>query len=117
MQHSTWNSQVILLLSLLMTFSLGATEPPPLLEPVPDGAPELKTPDDPNALPEVTIVRRVEGTIEEYRLHGRLYMVRVIPKRGFPYFLVDSDGDGSLDQRFNDLDTGLAIPAWVILQW
>jgi hypothetical protein len=30
---------------------------------------------------------------------------------------VDSDGDGSLETRYSDRQSGLAIPAWVLLRW
>ncbi len=87
------------------------------LEPIPDGSPtggvEQSVP-----APEVTIRRRGdEGTIEEYRAGGVLYMVKVNPAKGVSYYLVDSDGNGSLETRFNDLESGLAIPAWVLLRW
>ena len=91
---------------------------PPELEPVPDGPPGAEeTQGDITREPEVTIRRRAEDTIMEYRVNGRLYMVQIVPRKGIPYFLVDTDGDGNLDTRYNDLDEGLAIPAWVILSW
>lgn len=92
--------------------------PPPDLEPVPDGPPGTEESQGENPpQPEVTIRRGTADTIKEYRVNGRLYMIQVIPKKGIPYFLVDTDGDGSLDAHYNDLDNALAIPAWVILSW
>ena len=44
-------------------------------------------------------------------------MVKVNPAKGASYYLVDTDGDGSLETRFNDLASNLAIPAWVLLRW
>ena len=44
-------------------------------------------------------------------------MIKVTPKKGLPYFLIDSDGDGNLETRHNDLDPGIAIPSWVLLRW
>ncbi len=67
--------------------------------------------------PEVTIVDRGEELVEEYRINGRLYMIKVIPKKGIPYFLVDSDGDGSFDVRRNELDEELLIPQWILFRW
>jgi hypothetical protein len=55
--------------------------------------------------------------IEEYRAGGVLYMIRVNPARGAPYYLVDTDGDGNLETRFNDLAGGLLIPAWILFRW
>jgi len=35
--------------------------------------------------------------IEEWRVNGRLHTVKVTPARGPVYYLVDSDGDGQID--------------------
>ena len=59
---------------------------------------------DPNAPPPVPAnaaeSTRTEATgdvVTEYRVNGALAMVRISPKRGPVYYLVDSDGDGHLD--------------------
>lgn len=67
--------------------------------------------------PEVTIINRGENLVEEYRINGQLYMIKVIPKKGIPYYLVDSDGDGSFDVRQNELDEELLIPQWILFRW
>ncbi len=67
--------------------------------------------------PEITIIRRGRETIEEYRINGRLYMIKITPRKGIPYFLVDADGDGDFEVRQNELDEELRIPQWVILRW
>ena len=53
---------------------------------------------------------------EEYRAGGRLYMVKITPKRGFPYYLVDTDGDGIMDMRHHD-PTDISIPQWRLFSW
>lgn len=35
--------------------------------------------------------------IEEYRIAGQLTVVKITPRRGPTYYLVDSNGDGKLD--------------------
>ena len=35
--------------------------------------------------------------IEEYRVAGQLRVVKITPRRGPTYYLVDSNGDGKLD--------------------
>lgn len=98
--------------------ALAQESAPANLQPVPDGAPEAQVePGSETRQPEVTIRRRGEGVIEEYRVNGRLYMVRVVPRRGVPFYLIDSDGDGQLDVRRNDLDDGLMVPSWVLFSW
>lgn len=66
--------------------------------------------------PQVTITKKNEQTIEEYRVGGKLYMIKVIPKHGKPYYLVDDQGDGRF-VRQEGLDTGLRPPRWVIHRW
>ncbi len=67
--------------------------------------------------PEVTIIQREHDTIEEYRIQGRLYMIRVVPRRGVPYYLVDTDGDGHLETRRNEMTEDLLIPNWTLFRW
>ena len=67
--------------------------------------------------PEITIKQGSAGTLEEYRINGQLYMVKITPKKGPPYYLVDSDGDGDLETRRSDLDPELAIPQWTLFRW
>jgi len=67
--------------------------------------------------PEVNIIKRKDKTVSEYRLNGRLYMVKITPKVGKPYYLIDRDGDGDLETRRSDLDPVLHAPQWVIFSW
>lgn len=73
--------------------------------------------EDESLEPDVTIVQRKDATIEEYRLNGRLYMVKVIPFVGKPYYLVDNDGDGLMEGRVSDLKRDPLVPQWVIFSW
>lgn len=61
----------------------------------------------------VTITKKRDLTIEEYRVGGRLYMIKITPAHGKPYYLVDDRGDGRF-ARQNPLDFGLRPPQWVI---
>lgn len=63
--------------------------------------------------PEVTITKKDGKTIEEYRMGGKLYMIKITPKVGPPYYLVDSKGDGKFSRQ-ESLDSGLRPPQWVI---
>ena len=88
------------------------------LEPVP-APPQLPDPlvSGESIEPEVTIIRKDDATIEEYRVNGRLFMVKITPLVGKPYYLLDNDGDGQLEARMNDLVQGFTVPQWVILSW
>lgn len=89
-----------------------AAERPSLAEPPPP-PPGIT---DPALEPQVTIVRRGEDKVEEYRVKGKLYMLKVTPPHGTPYFLVDEQGDGSWTRR-DATETGLRVPMWVILSF
>ena len=67
--------------------------------------------------PEVTIIRREDKTIEEYRINGRLYMIKVTPKNAPPYFLVDTDGNGTMESHRSALEPDIMIPQWVLFRW
>ncbi|MBF0256588.1 MAG: DUF2782 domain-containing protein [Gammaproteobacteria bacterium] len=102
---------VLLLSALLLAAPLaaydGAPPPPKLPEPVQSGQ-ELE--------PEVTIVETEEGRAYEYRANGHLYMVKIQPKVGKPYYEIDSDGDGELDTRVDD-PRQTAVPQWVLFRF
>ena len=66
--------------------------------------------------PEVTIRETWRGTIEEYRVGGRLYMVKITPRAGKPYYLLDTDGDGWPDARRRD-PLGISVPQWILYSW
>lgn len=89
----------------------------PNLQPVPEPPPpppgfEL----DPALEPQVTILKRGTDTVEEYRISGRLYMVKVTPARGAPYYMIDHKGDGRFSRQ-DGLDSGIRPPMWVIHQF
>ncbi len=67
--------------------------------------------------PEVTIIQQGSERIEEYRINGQLYMVKVVPSKGLPYYLVDSNGDGNMDMRRNDVDPDILVPRWTIFRF
>lgn len=79
--------------------------PPPLVE------------RDPALEPEVTVRTEDGRTIEEFRSQGRIYMVRVTPRHGVPYVLVDSKGDGTFTRQDNTLGPALRVPQWVLLEF
>ena len=64
--------------------------------------------------PDVTIRQEGDRTVEEYRVNGFLYAVKVTPKHGKPYFLVRADGDSNF-VRADQPD--MLIPAWEIFRW
>lgn len=108
-----------LLVALLLSASTGAfaqAQKPAGLEPVPEPPPPPPGADESVQEPQITIKKRGEDTVEEFRLNGRLYMVKVTPPHGRPYYLVDDNGSGVFSRR-DDLDSGLRVPMWVIKEF
>ena len=64
--------------------------------------------------PDVTIRQEGERTVEEYRVNGFLYAVKVTPKHGKPYYLVRADGDSNFIRSDRP---DMLIPAWEIFSW
>ncbi len=103
------------LLSLLCFAALPvlAQTPPAEEPPLPE---KIEQPPAPEAAPTVTIRKLDNGDrVEEYRLNGQLYEVRVTPRRGIPYALLDTNGDGRLDRR--DTDGDVAPVYYTLYQW
>lgn len=67
--------------------------------------------------PEITIIQQEDRTIEEYRVNGQLYMIKVTPSVGPSYYLMDTDGDGRLETRRHELDSKLLVPNWILFEW
>ena len=84
-------------------------QPLPAIPPPP---PEI-VPFDSALEPQVTIRKRDGDTIEEYRRDGRMYMIKVTPPHGVPYYLVDTQGDGNFS-RMETLDDRTRVPMWII---
>ena len=66
--------------------------------------------------PEVTITETPNEQIQQYSVHGKVYMVRITPNSGPPYYLLDLDGDGDLDVRSNNPGDNW-VPQWVLFSW
>ena len=63
---------------------------------------------------DVTIIEGEQRTIYEYRRGGMLRMVKIVPRRGKPYYLIPRDptrGVGDLEA------SGTLIPSWRIIEF
>jgi hypothetical protein len=90
---------------------------PPVLQPLPEPPPPPPGFEpDPALEPQVTIQKRGTDTVEEYRINGKLYMMKITPARGKPYYMVDHRGDGTFSRQDN-YDSGVRPPMWVIFQF
>lgn len=66
--------------------------------------------------PEVTIIKRKGATIEEFRVNGQLRYAKITPSKGPAYYMVDTDGDGLLDTRHNELKNP-PVQQWILWKW
>ena len=109
--------RIISLLLLLASLPVRAGDAP---EPIPD-PPDLPPPVESGQPmePDVTIIRKGEETIEEYRINNKLYMVKVKPIIGPAYYLLDKDGDGNMDVRrvAESGEQNMRINQWVLFSW
>lgn len=87
--------------------------PPP---PLPKRSPPTDSAAEPDTFePEVTITTRGDTTYEEHRANGKVFMIKVTPKHGKPYYLIDEEGAGQF--RRSDMEPKIAIPRWIIKSW
>jgi hypothetical protein len=118
---------VLLLLALGLPVMAQDTPPPantpPVASPAAGAEGSLEAPEvQPSPItgetvePEVTIREGQRETIYEYRVRGRVYMVKVKPQIGPPYYLTDTNGDGTLDQRSNS-PLNIDINQWILFTW
>lgn len=112
------SSRVCLLMVVLLGAAFvaaGAAEksppvPPP--PPLPKDAPVTAPPPPGESIePEITITTERDEIHEEYRYNGVLYMVKIIPAVGPPYYLVYDDRGRA---RRSDLEPDIIVPQWVI---
>lgn len=105
-----------LLLLMVVSASAGA-QSAQNAQPLPELPPPPKVQQDDGAFePQVTIIKRGSNTIEEHRINGRLFRVKVTPAGGKPYYLVDYRGDGNFT-RLDNLDSGVRPPQWVLKEF
>jgi len=105
-------SAIVCAVALLMSANVWAEpdilKPPVIPEPLRDGE---------SIEPDINIIQKKDRTIQEYSVNGKLYMIKITPTIGLPYFLMDTDGDGSFETTQHELDSGLLIPSWILLEW
>lgn len=93
-----------------------AAQQTPKLEPLPEPPPPPPGMQSDADEPQVTITRKGEDQVEEFRIKGKLYMVKVTPPHGVPYYLVDQNGEGNFIRQ-DGPGRPVAVPMWVIKRW
>jgi len=126
---ASWKVTTPMLLSALLIALLAAgwtpllaqddlEKPPPI---PPADAEEMPIPpkvQDEQLEPTVTIREEEKRLIEEYRMNGQVYMVKITPKGGIPYYYIDTDGDGRLELDMDQQALNPVQPVyWKIKEW
>ena len=102
----------VLLLATAPVWAQGDRLPLPAVPPPPPGMEAF----DAALEPEVNIIKAETETREEFRINGKLYMVKVTPAVGKPYYLVDRQGNGvMIESEINPHP--VSPPMWIIHSW
>lgn len=102
----------LLLLAALPVWAQTESQPLPAIPPPPPGMEAF----DAALEPQVTIVKSEKDSREEFRIKGKLYMIKVTPSVGKPYYLVDRQGDGNFIEA-DIAPNPVRPPMWVIHSW
>jgi hypothetical protein len=121
----SWKKMIALVVAASFLFTLGTllaqddlAKPPNIPLEVTEDEPLPPKIQDEQVEPTVTIRDEEDRQIEEYRMNGRIYMVKVTPKKGVPYYYIDSDGDGRLELDMTQQALNPVQPVyWKIKEW
>lgn len=76
---------------------------------------ELTLNDEPSKADTTTVIyQEGDNTIEEQRIKGFVYSIKVIPKVGKPYYLINSNANNG---TLNNSGPQEKIPSWTLLNW
>lgn len=92
-----------------------AVEPPAGLQPLEDIPPPIISNEENADEPQITIIKKKGETIEEYRIGGQLYMMKVTPAHGVPYYMHKEDQDGGW--LMDGPNQPLSIPKWTLFRF
>ena len=102
----------ILLLAAASAWAQNDPLPLPAVPPPPPGMEAF----DAALEPQVNIIKAEKETREEFRINGKLYMVKVTPAIGKPYYLVDRQGDGNFIES-DSFGPMTKPPMWILHSW
>ena len=69
-----------------------------------------------NIEPQVETREYENRRVEEYRVNDNLYAIKIRPKNGEPYYLIDPDGSGQMEWR-RDTNENIRVPNWSLIKW
>jgi hypothetical protein len=120
--RNIWKNSALLLALVAMQLPLlaaaetpQAKTPPADLQPLEDIPPPAITNDQNADEPQITIIKKKGETIEEYRINGQLYMMKVTPAHGVPYYMHKEDQNGGW--LMDGPNQPLSVPKWTIFRF
>jgi hypothetical protein len=118
-QSQSWKRIGVLIFTFSLAPVLAVAEEPPArreiptdLQPLEEIPPPTISADENPDEPQITIIKKKGETVEEYRINGQLYMMKVTPEHGVPYYLHKEDQDGGWVNI--GPNPPLIIPKWTI---
>jgi hypothetical protein len=103
----------VALLAAVALQAFAQNSAPPKLEPLP---PPPADSGSSVGEPAVRIPVQKGDKVEPIRKGGQIIMLKVTPKNGPVYYLIDTTGSGGW-MRLNSLDDGVRVPMWPIKTW
>lgn len=70
-----------------------------------------------NLEPEINIQQFDNREVQEYSVNDRVYMIKITPSVGSPYYLVDPDGTGEMEYKRNTVGLEVNPPQWTLFRW
>jgi len=67
--------------------------------------------------PEINIQQFDNREVQEYSINDHVYMIKITPKIGSPYYLVDPDGTGEMEYKRDTLGLEVNPPQWTLFRW
>ena len=67
--------------------------------------------------PEIKIQQFDNREVQEYSVNDRVYMVKITPSFGSPYYLVDPDGTGEMEYKRDTVGLEVNPPQWTLFRW
>ncbi len=112
LSSAPWMMLTALLIAAPASAELSSYDKAPAPPPIAEEDPAIG-----NVPPQVIITRHQNYVTREHSVNGRIRMVEVFPDFGPSYVLLDTDGDGSLDTRRNQMLPPFSPPMWRLYSW
>ncbi|WPL18881.1 hypothetical protein Thiowin_03972 [Thiorhodovibrio winogradskyi] len=72
---------------------------------------------DADIRPAVTLKQFDNRRVEEYSVNNNVYMLKITPSAGAPYYLIDQDGSGDMSWSRGPPGPNLQVPQWTLFRW